>query len=44
MYVKAGERAKIELAKKDLKPDRRELCESALKDSTDNLAKLEKGE
>jgi tetratricopeptide (TPR) repeat protein len=44
MYVKAGERAKIELAKKDLKPDLRELYETTLKDSADNLAKLEKGE
>jgi tetratricopeptide (TPR) repeat protein len=44
MYKKAAERARIELEKKDLKPELRELYQTALKDSTDNLAKLEKGE
>jgi tetratricopeptide (TPR) repeat protein len=42
MYRKAAERARVELEKKDLKPDQRERYETALKDSTDNLAKLEK--
>ncbi|HEV8113322.1 MAG TPA: tetratricopeptide repeat protein [Planctomycetota bacterium] len=44
MYRKAAARAKEELAKPDLKPDLRELYETALRDSTNNLAKLEKGE
>jgi Tfp pilus assembly protein PilF len=42
MYRKAAERARVELEKKDLKPDQRERYETALKDSTDNLAKLER--
>lgn len=42
MYRKAAERARAELEKKDLKPDLRERYATALKDSTDNLAKLEK--
>jgi tetratricopeptide (TPR) repeat protein len=42
MYRKAAERARRELEKKDLKPDLRERYETALRDSTDNLAKLEK--
>jgi hypothetical protein len=44
MYKKAAERAKIELAKPDLPKETRDLYETALRDSTNNLAKLEKGE
>jgi tetratricopeptide (TPR) repeat protein len=44
MYKKATERAKVELAKPDLTKELRELYETALRDSTNNLAKLEKGE
>ncbi len=44
MYRKAVQRAKAELAKTDLKPEARDLYETALRDSTNNLAKLEKGE
>jgi Tfp pilus assembly protein PilF len=44
MYKKAAERAKAELAKPDLSKDQRELYETALRDSTNNLEKLEKGE
>ena len=44
MYRKSAERAKIELAKPDLSKDLRELYETALRDSTNNLAKLERGE
>jgi hypothetical protein len=44
MYKKAAERARIELERKDLKPEQKELYETVLKDSTDNLAKLEKRE
>ncbi len=44
MYKKAAERAKVELAKPDLSKDLRDLYETALRDSTNNLAKLEKGE
>jgi len=41
MYTKAAERARLELLRADLKADLRELTETALRDSTDNLAKLE---
>lgn len=44
MYKKAAERAKVELAKPDLSKELRDLYETALRDSTNNLAKLEKGE
>ena len=44
MYRKATERAQIELARKDLKPDLKELYTTALRDSKNNLAKLEKGD
>ena len=44
MYKKAAERAKVELAKPDLAKDLRDLYETALRDSTNNLEKLEKGE
>lgn len=44
MYRKAAERAKAELAKPDLSKELRDLYETALRDSTNNLEKLEKGE
>jgi len=44
MYKKAADRAKAELAKPDLPKETRDLYETALRDSTNNLAKLEKGE
>ena len=43
MYKKATERAQTELAKPDLAPDLRKLYTTALRDSKDNLAKLDKG-
>jgi tetratricopeptide (TPR) repeat protein len=44
MYKKAAERAEIELLRKDLPADLRALYRTTLKDSKNNLAKLERGE
>jgi cytochrome c-type biogenesis protein CcmH/NrfG len=44
MYKKAAERAEAELKRTDLKPDQRELYQTALRDSKNNLAKLERGD
>lgn len=44
MYAKATERATIELEREDLTPDVRELYEIALRDSKNNLEKLNKGD
>jgi tetratricopeptide (TPR) repeat protein len=41
MYKRSTEWAKIELARADLTPDERELFQTALKDSQNNLKRLE---
>ena len=43
LYTKASERAQALLDRKDLSPADRELYSTALRDSRNNLAKLEKG-
>lgn len=42
MYRRAAERAQEELARADLSPDLRELYQTALRDSRNNLARLER--
>lgn len=44
MYKKAAERAEAELKRDDLNPDVRELYQTALRDSKNNLEKLERGD
>jgi hypothetical protein len=44
MYKRSTERAKVELARQDLAQETRDLYETALRDSQNNLAKLERGE
>jgi cytochrome c-type biogenesis protein CcmH/NrfG len=44
LYAKAAERAAAELERADLAPDLRELYTTALRDSKNNLAKLERGD
>jgi len=44
MYEKAAERAAVELERKDLAPDLREIYKTALRDSKQNLEKLARGD
>jgi Tfp pilus assembly protein PilF len=44
MYERAAERAAIELERKDLAPEVRELYQTALRDSKNNLEKLARGD
>jgi cytochrome c-type biogenesis protein CcmH/NrfG len=44
MYEKAAQRAGVELERTDLSADQRELYQTALRDSKNNLAKLERGD
>jgi cytochrome c-type biogenesis protein CcmH/NrfG len=44
MYMKAAERAEAELKRTDLEADVRDRLQTALRDSKNNLAKLEKGD
>lgn len=44
MYEKAAQRAAVELERKDLAPDVRELYQTALRDSKNNLEKLARGD
>ncbi|MFN0008904.1 MAG: tetratricopeptide repeat protein [Planctomycetota bacterium] len=44
MYEKASERAEIELARRDLTPEMRDIYRIALRDSKNNLEKLARGD